>query len=353
MSIKDVDNHKLSFHPHRVSRWLDNNGDPMPLHAEIGITNRCNHRCSFCTLDWITHGSQELALPIIRKAVYDLKSLGVKSIYLAGEGEPTLHPEFSTIVNEIKHSGLSVAVSTNGSRYNQIIMENTLRNLSWIRFSVDTVDCDTYKRIHGVKNGQLRDVKTNIARAVMCKTEKELKVDIGVQIVLTEETAKHLIETVSFFRMIGVDNVQIKPCHNHPNSSHQSKMEPTQYEHLRKEAEALQTDKFTVVFRYRGMERLSEPRFWKRCHGFDFYVLIDADGNVVPCNVFYRKPEFVYGNLYNETFYDIWTGKRRRDIIEKIQETGFGHCGEYRCRLDVINRYLERVVNPERNDEFI
>jgi radical SAM protein with 4Fe4S-binding SPASM domain len=301
----------------------------------------------------VTHGSQELALPVVRNVVRDLKSLGVKSIYLAGEGEPTMHPEFSTIVNEISNSGLSVAVSTNGALYGERMMESTLRNISWIRFSVDTIDCNTYENIHGVKAGQLRIVKENIARAVMYKIEKELKVDIGVQIVLTDETAKHLQATIEFFRVIGVDNIQIKPCHNHPNSKHQARMEPEKYDDLKAMAKSYETDDFTVVFRYRGMERLSEPRDWKRCHGFDFYVLIDADGNVVPCNVFYHKPEFIYGNVYNETFYDIWNGSRRRDIIDKIEETNFEHCGVYRCRLDVINRYLERVVNPERNDEFI
>jgi len=353
VGIKDVDNHKLSFHPDRVSRWKNNDGIIMPLHAEIGITNRCNHHCVFCTLDWITHGSQELALPIIRKVVYDLKTLGVMSIYLAGEGEPTMHPEFSTIVKEIKNVGLSVAVSTNGARYNQEIMKSTLKHLSWIRFSVDTVDCHMYEKIHGVAKGQLRTVKENIARSVIYKLENNLNVDIGVQVILTEETAEHLIDTVSFFRTLGVDNVQIKPCHNHPSSSHQVKMNPDLYSELKDKVEAFETDDFAVIYRSRGMERLLEPRSWKRCNGFDFYVLIDSDGNVVPCNVFYRKPEFIYGNVYNETFYDIWTGKKRMDIIKKIEETNFKHCGEYRCRLDVINRYLHRVVNPERNDEFI
>jgi radical SAM protein with 4Fe4S-binding SPASM domain len=272
---------------------------------------------------------------------------------LAGEGEPTMHPEFVTIVNEIKHSGLSVAVSTNGSRFNKNMMESTLRSISWIRFSIDTVDCATYMKIHGVGSGKLRDIKENIARAVMYKMENELKTDIGVQVVLTDETAKHLKQTVEFFRMLGVDNVQIKPCHNHPNSKHQTRMEPERYEDLKSMAKSYETDDFTVVFRYRGMERLSEPRNWKRCDGFDFYVLIDANGNVVPCNVFYHKPEFIYGNVYEETFYDIWNGKRRREIIKKIEETNFEHCGVYRCRLDVINRYLHRVKNPERNDEFI
>jgi radical SAM protein with 4Fe4S-binding SPASM domain len=101
------------------------------------------------------------------------------------------------------------------------------------------------------------------------------------------------------------------------------------------------------------MERLQAERTYKTCHGFDFYVLINANGDVVPCNVFYHKPEFIYGNLYNESFHDIWKSERRKDIIGDIASSKHKHCGDYRCRLDVMNRYLQRVKHPERNDEFI
>jgi len=81
--------------------------------------------------------------------------------------------------------------------------------------------------------------------------------------------------------------------------------------------------------------------------------LIDAKGNVVPCNVFYNNPDFVYGNLYNDSFSNIWLSDNRKDIIKKVTNLGTTQCGMYRCRLDVMNRYLERVKHPERNDEFI
>lgn len=351
MGVQDADSHKLGLHPRKVASWLE--GFPVPFHAEIGLTNRCNHHCSFCTLDWITHGNKTLASPVIGKAIQDMRNMGVRSVYFAGEGEPTLHPEFVNIVNGTAHMGMKVAVSTNGQRFTQGVIESTLRNISWIRFSLDTIEPVLYHKIHGVNGEALLTVLDNIKRAAAFKHYYGLPVDIGVQVILTEETALTLNATVAYLKDLGVDNVQIKPCHNHPGSSHQTKMDVGMYDHVKVEMEDYESDSFKVIVRTKSMERLEEERTYKRCHGFDFYVLINANGDVVPCNVFYHKPEFIYGNIYNESLSKLWVGAKRREIIDKIECAKFAHCGDYRCRLDVMNRHLHRVKNPERNDVFI
>ncbi len=353
MGARDADGHKLGLHPERVARWQKGEGMAVPLHAEIGITDMCNHRCKFCTLDWITHGSKSIDSSILDKTLVDMKSLGIKSIYLAGEGEPTLHKEFVQIVNGIKNMGMSVAVSTNGSRFTNEVAENCLKSISWIRFSVDSTIPSVYNDIHGVKSdGTLEQVLDNIKYAVDIKREQNLGVDIGAQCIFTTQTMHGLPQFIATMRDLGVDNVQIKPCHNHPNSKWESDMMGC-YKDMQTLVEGMGTDDFEVIFRSVGMERLQSARTYQRCHGFDFYVLVNANGDVVPCNVFYDKPQFIYGNIYDETFYDIWIGRRRVRIINEVEGSCFKYCGEYRCRLDVMNRYLERVIEPERNDEFI
>ncbi len=352
MGVRDADGHKLGLHPERVARWKMGEGIVMPLHAEIGITDKCNHHCKFCTLDWITHGNKEIASHILGSTLVDMKALGVQSIYLAGEGEPTLHTEFVGVVNGIKNMDMSVAVSTNGQRFQRQVAERCLRSISWIRFSVDSVIPEIYTDIHGVSEDALKRVLQNIGDAVEVKREQGLDVDIGVQSIFTTQTVHGLPQFVATMKELGVDNVQIKPCHNHPNSKWESDMMGC-FKDMQTLIEGMETDDFKVVFRSVGMERLQSARTYQRCHGFDFYVLVNANGDVVPCNVFYNKPEFIYGNIYDETFYDIWTGNKRLDIINKVEGSCFSNCGEYRCRLDVMNRYLERVIEPERNDEFI
>jgi len=125
------------------------------------------------------------------------------------------------------------------------------------------------------------------------------------------------------------------------------------YDHVKVEMEDYVDDKFNVIVRTLSMNRLLEPRTYTMCHGFEFYVLINAKGDVVPCNVFYNKPDYVYGNINESSIGDIWQSAKRLRISQKIAWEDFKHCGDYRCRLDVMNRYLHRVKNPERNDVFI
>lgn len=352
MSLKDIDSHKLGYHPERVAEWMRYK-KCMPLHAEIGLTNACNHRCEFCTLDWITHGKDFLDFETLESVLYDMEKIGIKSIYYAGEGEPTLHRHFSDIIRITKQYGMSVAVSTNGTRCTSEIAERTLHDLSWIRFSLDTINEFVYEKLHGVSCGTLKKVLENIESCVEIKKTLNLKVDIGVQVISTKETLSNLISLVLYMRNIGVDNVQIKPCHSHPQSSYKADPLVISYESLRKDLISTETEKFKVIFRTRSMERLLESRTYKDCHGFNFYTLINAKGDVVPCNIFYDKKDFIYGNIYDNRFEEIWTRKRRCDINKKITESNFSMCGDYRCRQDVMNRYLERVQNPELNDEFI
>src|ERR1035437_8838468 len=99
MSIKDVDSHKLAYHPERVAEWKQEN-ICFPLHIEVGITNKCNHSCIQCTLDWINHKNTVMDTKVFLNMLDDAAKLGVKSIYFAGEGEPTLHKDLPLFIKK-------------------------------------------------------------------------------------------------------------------------------------------------------------------------------------------------------------------------------------------------------------
>ena len=58
-----IDSHKLIYHPDAVAGWLKGE-NIYPIEIEIGLTNACNHRCTFCAVDYTGYkSSQEKALP--------------------------------------------------------------------------------------------------------------------------------------------------------------------------------------------------------------------------------------------------------------------------------------------------
>ena len=47
-----LDGHKMHLHPDKIAELM-RTGDTTPIHVEIGVTGRCNHKCVFCAVDYM------------------------------------------------------------------------------------------------------------------------------------------------------------------------------------------------------------------------------------------------------------------------------------------------------------
>jgi len=347
----DVDNHKLMYHPERVADWKKNS-DCSPIYVEIGPTNRCNHRCMFCALDWLEHGGADIDSKVMTQNLENMAKFGVKSVMFAGEGEPLLHKNIGLFVKTAKDAGIDVSITTNGVLFNKEEAERILPYLSWIRFSLDAGTQETYSQIHGTRKEDFSKVIENISYASEIKRKNNYPIVIGVQSLLTNKSLGELEMLAKKVRDIGADNLQIKPYSHHPSSKNDLSFNYEEAEKIRPVLESLSEGKFQIIYRTNTIQRLQTCREYDQCHGLPFFSLIDARGEVIPCNLFYGNKEFTYGNINQELFSDIWTSERRKQVIEKINQKGIDDCRKG-CRLDVINRYLERLKNPQAHDNFI
>jgi GTP 3',8-cyclase len=352
MSELNIDFHKLQYHPERVSEWKER-GDCYPIYVEVGPTNGCNHRCIFCALDWMKHGVSYLKKDIMLSLLEDMSTKGVKSIMFAGEGEPFLHPDICLFINKAKKQGLDVSVTTNGVLFDKKKIEKCMSSLTWIRFSIDAGSAETYSKIHGTNKKDFKKLIENIKEAVKFKKKNRLKTTIGVQFLLMPQNFREASTFTKLFKEIGVDNVQIKPYSQHPNSINRVPVNFIEvYDCLGDELKKQESNDFKVFFRRETMERIDKGINYPECYGLPFFALIDSRGDIMPCNLFYNKKEFTYGNLYKDNFSKIWAGKKRQIVLNKLKKKGCKDCRKG-CRLDAINRYLDRIKNPEEHDNFI
>ena len=82
------------------------------------------------------------------------------------------------------------------------------------------------------------------------------------------------------------------------------------YNLLEEPLKEFETENFKILFRKATAQRIHEGATYKKCHGLPFFALIDAKGNIIPCNLFYGKDDFTYGNLYENSFSEIWKSEK-------------------------------------------
>ena len=347
----DIDNHHLQYHPDLVTKWK-NGEKTYPLYVEIGPTAACNNRCVYCALDFLKYKPNYLQTEILEKTITELGKNGTKSILFAGEGEPTMHKDLDRFARACTISGIKSALSTNGLAFDRHKQEGVLPHLSWMRFSLSAATPTTYKKVHGIHFDKFDQTIKNIRSSVELKKKLNLNVTIGVQWLLIKQNVMELERAFALFKSLGVDNLQIKPYSYHPRSERNLNEKYKRYEKELNLIKHYETETFRILWRTQTMQRLSSEGEYNICHGLDFFALIDAKGNVIPCNMFYDKPEFTYGNINNQPFKEIWFSKQREKVKAKIKKQGLDTCRNG-CRLDAVNRYLHRIKKPYPHDDFL
>lgn len=346
-----VDNHKLMYHPERTKEWLEKK-DCYPLYIEIGPTDKCNHNCVFCALDYLKCAAKDIDTEVMLRNLKDMAEHGVKSVMFGGEGEPLLHKDICLFTNKAREYGLDVSFTTNGIFFDKSKIEKCLKDISWIKFSIDSGTPENYAEVHGTSIEDFEKLMNNIKDAVEYKKQNNLSTTIGTQCLIIPQSINTIERLAERLKEIGVDYLILKPYSKHPFSINEFVINPEEYNLLEEKLKKYNSEDFKIIFRRATIERMELERDYSECHGTSFMALIDAQGNVIPCNLFYNNPNFTYGNLNENSFSEIWTGEKRKQVLDRLREKGISECRNG-CRLDATNRYLERLRNPHEHDNFI
>ena len=349
-----IDSHKLVYHPRRVTQWLDSKHDwrqaktVYPIYMEVSPVGACNHRCTFCAVDYIGYKAQRLDVKILADRLSEMGQLGVKSIMYAGEGEPMLHKEINEIVRLTALAGIDIAFTTNGTLMNQRFVEQSLPLVSWIKVSLNAGTAENYAAIHQTKAEDFDLVLNNLRRAVAFKKARQLSCTLGAQLLLLPENRDEVTTLAAICRDIGLDYLVVKPYSQHLFSETR-RYENLRYDNLLGMAEALAEfngDGFNVIFREQTMKNYSIPEAerYKTCHATPyFWAYIMADGEVYGCSAYLTDRRFAYGNIHSESFQAIWEGEKRRLNWQYItQELDISQCRK-NCRMEAVNQYLDKL----------
>lgn len=347
-----IDSHKLVYHPETVAKWLKGE-NIYPIEIEISPSGICNHRCVFCAVDYVGYKPRFLDKDVILRDIRHMSKKGLKSVICSGEGEPFLNQNMPDMANSIKACGVDVAVSTNGVLFTKEKMQECLGAFTWVRYSVASMKQDLYDKIQRGKEGDLEEVRTNLAEAVRIKKEKSLGTTLGVQCLLLPDNKDYVVDMAKELRDIGVDYFTVKPYSQHLHSENSYDVDYGEMLEMEKELQTYATDDFSVYFRANAMKKMHREKCYKQCLGLPFMTHIDSAGNVWPCVAHIGAEGFCYGNIMEQTFEEIWEGKQRQEVMQKLGQMDINKVCREACRLDEINKYLDELKHPGAHVNFI
>ena len=337
-----IDSHKLNFHPERVAQWRaadtwEKAKEIFPIYVEVSPSGACNHRCTFCAVDYIGYKPLLINNWIMRRMISEMGACGVKSVMFGGEGEPLLHKGMDEAVMAVKNAGMDAAFTTNGTLLDRL---ETVHDCTWIKVSVNAGTKETYGKIHKSKEGDFDKVWLNIRDAAKRKGHCTL----GVQTVLLPENRPEVFLLAHLAKDAGADYLAVKPYSQHKYSITRE-YEGLKYDgnlHLAEALATLNDASFHVEFRTDAMRQQEEPIHYDKCHATpNFWAYVMASGDVYSCSAYLLDDRFKLGNVNTEGFRDIWQGEKRHRNWDFVRDVLDIHECRLNCRMDKVNRYLD------------
>ena len=323
-----LDSHKLAYHYDRVEQW--EHGEKIaPVSVDMALTRACGAMCSFCYA--MVQEPQERASIKVKEALEladDFAEIGVRGVSLISDGESTLSKAYVPFIQHASSLGIDVGNATNGWEWGPEKIEEVLPHLTWVRFTVAAGTPEEYSRImfKGPEHTSVFDrAMDNIRYAVALKKRKNLKVTLGIQMVLMPEFKDEIIPFSKLAVDLGVDYGVIKHCSDDEYGS--LGVDYSKYEDmydLLEQAEQLSNDQTKVIVKWEKIKDKGRPSY-KRFYGPQFLLQISGSGLVAPSGMFFnaRYSKFHMGNFVDERFKSIFNSDRYSRIMNYLASPHF------------------------------
>jgi len=349
------DGHKLIWHLDRVYDHYRDGKRIYPLHIDIGATKKCNAKCVYCYGTFQKMSGEVIPHDALVGLFHQAPKLGVKSITVTGDGEPTLNPAMWDALRVGKEGGLDIGFATNGISLNSAQVTCILQNCVWCRFNLSAVSPLGYQKIHGVP---LWDkVKENIEKMAWTKEWLGSPCTLGLQMVLIPDAIDEVIPEAQFAIDHHLDYFVIKQFSD-PGCDELSRFALDWYDKpevmaILKQAEAMSTDKTKIVPKWNTIAAKG-VRPYDRCVDCALLFQISGSGKCYPCGYLFGDDRYCYGDLHKQSLKEILDSERYWEVVKEMRERFDVHT-ECRgaCRHDAINSFLWQYLNPPDHLSFI
>jgi len=351
-SIKEWSTQYNSFNSLKVLAWREQleqmarGGFPPPVSVTVDPTNLCNVNCVWCI--WGKFRKRKpVSIPdnVLLEMPQFLKQWGVKSVCIAGGGEPLVHPRITDFISELDNSALSAGLITNGLALKgdelRRIVAGTLR---WIGISIDAATSKTYQKIKRPISYKAFDKVLENVKWICEHRREERRPQIGAKFLIHDFNYKEIYQFVGMMKDLGVDDVHFRPVYiPHYHFTDRVTEEASMF--LNKARDDFEDENFKVFgILHKFDETWVRAIRFKKCRATPIAGFFLADGTFATCCDRRDDPRMNLGEYYPfPQFLKKWGGEEHKKIVEGINPK---YCP--RCTQAITNEVIEKVIIEDR-----
>jgi radical SAM protein with 4Fe4S-binding SPASM domain len=292
---------------------------PPPQYLQLYPTTKCNQRCTFCfNPDQEEH--HDLTFDRALSLLNILSRNSINNLDIMG-GEPFLLPWMADFLRAGLSMGMALNISTNGSLPAQLegLKDIPLQNFN-IGISLEGSTPGKHNCLTGSDN-------FSVAIASIKKL-LDFSLDPIVKTVLSPETLPDIQHIVHLVKGIGVRRYYIIHMDMLVERHGRSKETIGYVEFHNAFQKIRESNPDIEVHQVHAscFDRGSLPQ-GVRCAGGVRKLSVMPDGTVFPCNLFHAFPEFAAGNIFRDSFSEIW----RHPRLDFFRSYAINHCALAHC----------------------
>ena len=293
----------------------------------------------------------------------DFRHKGGKCMAWSGGGEPTKHPQFVKAMEYASKAELKQGLLTNGD-YAPSLNEHIGKHMEWVRFSVDTHRADAYQE-------QRRTTPSSFER--VCKNIEQLTHYRTVRVGLNANLSYWNLEDVEGLYQLARDTnasyLQVRPVLPRPMVVHDGDRVLSKsainrlYLRLVKLREQTRNESPELIVSY---DKFEDLKLWDRnnddphtdittyggCSSHSLFIALNCDGALSVCMYHLFDDDFVFGNIYSQTYEEIWQGEDRQKVVNRCRFLEHGKVGcQVCCKGHEINKILLGTESPQRKGQ--
>lgn len=322
--------------------------------VEIRNTDFCNQDCYYCynrkSLEIgyeKTLISPEIHLKLENDLLKHRQNGHLFAVRYTGAGDPLCYNRTIESIVRFEKEGIPTCLITNGMGMRIDEAFSLGENSTMIRFSLDAASAEVYAQIRRLPESSYYKVLDNL-RAIIksrdCANRKGYML-VGVTFLVCQENYKQIFEFCQLMAEIGVDVVWIRSVNDMPLFSEKEiELINTEIE----KAKRLNNNEFfvfSIQFHiFRRFLALHYRYGSEKCWSSFTKAFVLPNGNVTIC---LSHKELSLGNIYSNSFFDIWGGERHINFIMSQEWT---HCSQ--CIESRFNVQLQFLSNHKGNSLF-